>query len=61
VLGLDAIHADFDKGQVGQQNLNNLQTLDRVSVYAKGLMLEFVVWRYLEKNEYLGKLRNSRG
>ena len=47
VRGLDAIHVDFVGGPVGQQDLNNLLTLDKVSVLAKGLMLEFAIWRHV--------------
>ena len=51
VPGLDAIHLDFEGGPVGQQDLNNLQTLDKVSVFAKGLMLEFEIWRHVETKQ----------
>lgn len=55
VRGLDAIHVDFDGGPVGQQDLNNLLTLDKVSVLAKGLMLEFAIWRHVETKQIFKK------
>jgi len=55
VRGLDAIHVDFDGGPVGQKDLNNLLTLDKVSVLAKGLMLEFAIWRHVETKHIFKK------
>jgi len=35
VRSFDTIHLDFHEGPVSQLDLNNLLTLDKVSVYAK--------------------------
>ena len=58
--GLDAIHLDLEGCPVSQQDFNNLLTLDKVLVLAKGLMLEFEIWKHVETKKYLRKPQHFR-
>ncbi len=55
VRGLVAIHVDSDGGPVDQQDLNNLLTLDKISMYTRGLMLGFAIYKHVLKKQIFKK------